>query len=187
MEHFKNTSAVALVERPSSADLGVQLVDSERSGRKTQSDLVELATQIQTADAFTRSNVCNKLQVIADQVRFLHEQARRILEETKEAENLHHFACNFKKVPGKVYYLYQRTSGQKYFAMLSPEEWGAGCPHTFLGGYRLEADMSWTPTSKVEKKDNELRLINQILDGNKSVSAAIDMDRKIPQGQITFN
>jgi hypothetical protein len=47
--------------------------------------------------------------------------------------------------------------------------------------------MSWTPTSKVEKKDNELRLINQILDGNKSVSAAIDMDRKIPQGQITFN
>ncbi|XP_046437055.1 uncharacterized protein C1orf50 homolog isoform X2 [Daphnia pulex] len=186
MEHFKNTS-VALVERPSSADLGVQLVDSERSGRKTQSDLVELATQIQTADAFTRSNVCNKLQVIADQVRFLHEQARRILEETKEAENLHHFACNFKKVPGKVYYLYQRTSGQKYFAMLSPEEWGANCPHTFLGGYRLEADMSWTPTSKVEKKDNELRLINQILDGNKSVSAAIDMDRKIPQGQITFN
>ena len=88
LTHF----AVALVERPSSADLGVQLVDSERSGRKTQSDLVELATQIQTADAFTRSNVCNKLQVIADQVRFLHEQARRILEETKEAENLHHLA-----------------------------------------------------------------------------------------------
>ena len=47
--------------------------------------------------------------------------------------------------------------------------------------------MSWTPTSKVEKKDKELRLINQILDGNKSVSAAIDMDHKIPQGQITFN
>jgi hypothetical protein len=141
-QSFHSILAVALVERPSSADLGVQLVDSERSGRKTQSDLVELATQIQTADAFTRSNVCNKLQVIADQVRFLHEQARRILEETKEAENLHHFAwydlkfnitctilltffyfkqSNFKKVPGKVYYLYQRPSGQKYFAMLSPE------------------------------------------------------------------
>lgn len=83
---------VALVERPSPDDLRVQLVDSERSGRKSQSDLVELAMHIQKADAFTRSNVCNKLQVIADQVRFLHEQARRILEETKEAENLHHLA-----------------------------------------------------------------------------------------------
>ncbi|KZS09111.1 Uncharacterized protein APZ42_026866 [Daphnia magna] len=159
-------SSVALVERPSPDDLRVQLVDSERSGRKSQSDL---------------------LQVIADQVRFLHEQARRILEETKEAENLHHLACNFKKIPGKIYYLYQRGSGQKYFSMLSPEEWGQSCPHTFLGGYRLEADMSWTPAAKVEKKDNELRLIDQILDGNKTLSAAIDMDRKLPQGQITFN
>ena len=83
--------SVALVERPSSSDLGVQLVDAERSGKKTQSDLIELATQIQKADDFTRSNVCNKLQVIAEQVRFLQEQARKILEETKEAENLHHF------------------------------------------------------------------------------------------------
>lgn len=83
---------MALVERPSAEDLGVQLVDSERSGRKTTSDLIELATQIQKADDFTRSNVCNKLQVIAEQVRFLHEQARRILEETKEAESLHHLA-----------------------------------------------------------------------------------------------
>ena len=83
--------SVALVERPSSSDLGVQLVDAERSGKKTQSDLIELATQIQKADDFTRSNVSNKLQVIAEQVRFLHEQARKILEETKEAENLHHF------------------------------------------------------------------------------------------------
>lgn len=81
---------MALVERPSPDALGVQLVDSERSGRKSQSDLVELATQIQKADDFTKSNVCNKLQVIAEQVRFLHDQARRILEEAKEAENLHH-------------------------------------------------------------------------------------------------
>ena len=47
--------------------------------------------------------------------------------------------------------------------------------------------MSWTPASKMEKKDNELRLINQILDGNKTLSAAIDLDRKTPQGQITFS
>ena len=49
--------------------------------------------------------------------------------------------------------------------------------------------MSWTPTSKLEKKDNELRLINQILDGNKTLSAAIEsgIDRKANVSQLTYN
>ncbi len=85
-----------LVERPEPEALGLQLVDSERSGRKTQTDLVELATQIQKADEFTRANVCNKLQVIAEQVRFLQEQARKILEEAKDADTLHHLAWYLK-------------------------------------------------------------------------------------------
>lgn len=169
------THAVALVERPEPKALGVTLVDSERSGRKTQSDLVELAIEIQKADQFTRANVSNKLQVIAEQVRFLHEQARKILEEAKEADQLHHFPCNFKKIPGNIYSLYERPSGQKYFSMLSPEEWGPSCPHTFLGTYRLEADLSWTPVNKVDQKDRELHMIRQILDGNKTLSAAIEL------------
>lgn len=36
-------------------------------------------------------------------------------------QHLHRAACNFKKVPGKVYYLYVRESGQAYFSMLSPQ------------------------------------------------------------------
>jgi len=176
-------NSVALVERPPSSDvLGVQLVNSERSGRKSQSDLVELATQIQKADDFTRANVCNKLQIIAEQVQFLHEQAKKILESAKLADNLHHLACNFKKIPGKCYYVYQRPSGQKYFSMLSPEEWGSSCPHEFLGGYRLEADMSWTAESQVEQKDRELNVIDHILTGTKTLVAAIDF---CDQKQIT--
>jgi len=166
---------ITLVERPTSEELGVQLVDSVRSGRKNQSDLVELAMQIQKADDFTKASACNKLQVIAEQVKFLHDQARRILEEAKQGEDLHHLACNFKKIPGNVYYLYQRPSGQKYFSIISPQEWGSSCPHTFLASYRLEADMSWTQASKLEQKDRELSVINQILSGNKSLSAAIEL------------
>ena len=48
-------------------------------------------------------------------------QARNVLEETKRDADLHHAACNFKKIPGKLYYLYKRSSGQTYFSMLSPE------------------------------------------------------------------
>lgn len=34
--------------------------------------------------------------------------------------------------------------------------------------------MSWTQASKIEQKDQELNVINQILLGNKSLSAAIE-------------
>jgi len=54
------------------------------------------------------------------------------------------------------------------------QEWGSSCPHQFLGGYRLEADMSWTAESKVHQKDRELSVINHILTGTKTLAAAID-------------
>ena len=35
--------------------------------------------------------------------------------------------------------------------------------------------MSWTQASKLEQKDRELSVINQILSGNKSLLAAIEL------------
>lgn len=51
----------------------------------------------------------------------LQSQAKRILEETEHNNSLHHAACNFQKVPGQIYHLYQNESGQNLFSMLSPE------------------------------------------------------------------
>lgn len=73
------------------------------------------------ADEFTRANAVNKLSIIVDQIRYLQEKAREVLEEAHRDNFLHHVACNFRKVPGKLYYLYERDSGQNYFSMLSPE------------------------------------------------------------------
>lgn len=84
-------------------------------------DLIALAQQIETADDFVRANVSSKLTVIAEQVRFLQKQAQEILEEAQLNTRLHHAACNFKKVPGTVYYLYRRAAGQEYFSMIKPE------------------------------------------------------------------
>ena len=85
-------------------------------------DLIDLARQLQTADNFTKANVTNKLTVIVDQIRYLQEQARKILHEANEAQDLHHVACNFKKIPGNVYYLYSKPGdGQRLFSMLSPQ------------------------------------------------------------------
>lgn len=78
-------------------------------------------TYILQADNFVKANACGKLQIIAEQMRFLHQQAQRVLLEAKDNTSLHHATCNFVKHPGKIYHLYQRESGQSYFSMLSPE------------------------------------------------------------------
>jgi hypothetical protein len=59
--------------------------------------------------------------MIAEQIRFLQQQAYRVLLEAKQNSELHHAACNFRKLPGHIYYLYKKSSGQQYFSMLSPE------------------------------------------------------------------
>jgi len=144
---------------------GLALLDPDRSGKKNQYDLCELAEQVQKADQFTRAVAGSKLSVIAEQVRFLQDQARKVLEEARLNALLHKTACNFKKVPGKTYYIYKQRKNpeEEMLSMISPEEWGPGGPE-FVGGYRLEYDMTWTPLKDCEKKTNETQLINKILD-----------------------
>ncbi|GAB0198654.1 hypothetical protein GRJ2_002330800 [Grus japonensis] len=134
-------------------------------------DLVALARQVQQprgdsrnipADDFIRANACNKLTVIAEQIRYLQEQARKVLDEANRDADLHHVACNLVKKPGNIYYMYRRESGQRYFSILSPKEWGTS-PHEFLGAYKLQHDMSWTPFEDIERRDAEINILDKLL------------------------
>jgi len=84
----------------------------------------------------------------------------------KRDAQLHHAACNFTKIPGKVYHLYEKIDETCYFSMLSPQEWGGSCPHKHLGSYQLEYDQSWTPLEEVEKRRKDLEAINQVIDAH---------------------
>ncbi|XP_036387825.1 uncharacterized protein C1orf50 homolog [Megalops cyprinoides] len=161
-EHSK-TTPVTLVESSSNPS-GLELVSSYQTNRVGDPmDLVALAEQVQKGDDFVRANACNRLTVIADQIRYLQEQARKVLEDAKKDAELHHAACNVVKKPGNMYYLYMRESGQRYFSILSPKEWGPSCPHKFLGAYKLQYDMSWTPLEEVEKRDAEIGIMDKLL------------------------
>ncbi|KAI0238497.1 hypothetical protein LSAT2_010796 [Lamellibrachia satsuma] len=165
MESEKATdrSAVALVEA-CGQPLGVQLVNSQLTNKANDChDLVELAQQIQMADTFVHATAKNKLTTIAEEIKALQDQAKHVLEEARLNSDLHHAACNMVKKPGSLYYLYKRPSGQKYLSLLSPQEWGSSCPHSFIGGYRLEVDQSWTPVEHLAEKDSESELMNKIL------------------------
>ncbi|XP_028642301.1 uncharacterized protein C1orf50 homolog isoform X2 [Grammomys surdaster] len=153
----------ALVERTPNPG-GLALVSPYHTHRVGDPlDLVALAEQVQKADEFIRANATNKLTVIAEQIQHLQEQARKVLEDARRDADLHHVACNMVKKPGNIYYLYQRESGQQYFSIISPEEWGAGCPHDFLGAYKLQHDMSWTPYEDVEKQDAKISMMDKLL------------------------
>lgn len=43
------------------------------------------------------------------------------------------------------------------------QEWGASCPHTFMGAFKLQHDMSWTPIDEVEKRDSEIAIMDKLL------------------------
>ncbi|XP_005110149.1 uncharacterized protein C1orf50 homolog [Aplysia californica] len=165
------TNQVALVES-NSTPMGMQLVSSKKTNKASAAtDIVELAKAVQKADEFTKANAGNKLTVIADQIRYLQTQARKVLEDAKRDASLHHAACNIVKRPGTMYYLYERESGQSYLSILSPQEWGASCPHEFLGAFRLEYDQSWTPIKEVEKRDTENAIIDKIYNAKLAITA----------------
>uniref|UniRef100_A0A8C5NWY9 Expressed sequence AU022252 n=1 Tax=Jaculus jaculus TaxID=51337 RepID=A0A8C5NWY9_JACJA len=153
----------ALVERTATPG-GLALVSPYHTHRVGDpADLVALAEQVQKADEFIRANASNKLTVIAEQIQYLQEQARKVLEEARRDADLHHVPCNMVKKPGNIYYLYRRESGQQYFSIISPEEWGTSCPHDFLGAYKLQHDLSWTPYEDIEKRDANISIMDKLL------------------------
>ncbi len=126
-------------------------------------DLVDIARQISQADAMVNTKVSAKLQLIAGQIQALQEEARKVLEQARQDQALHRAQCNFKRIPGRIYHLYGRADGSRYFSMLGPEEWGGKPPHEFIGSYRLENDMSWTPAERVADEADEQALIHKLL------------------------
>ncbi|MFC1589447.1 DUF2452 domain-containing protein [Pseudomonadota bacterium] len=126
-------------------------------------DLVDLAREIEQADTMINNTAHAKLRVIADTMLKLKDEARKVLEETRQNQQLHRAQCQFRKIPGKIYHLYQKPDGSLYFSMLSPQEWGGKTAQVFQGSYRLEADQSWKAVEELQE-DNAAASIERLLD-----------------------
>jgi len=90
------------------------------------------------------------------------------LEDAHKDADLHHIACNIVKTNKQktwqhLCYLYKGESGQQYFSIISPKEWGTGCPHDFLGAYKLQHDLSWTLYEDIEKHDAKINIVDKLL------------------------
>jgi hypothetical protein len=129
--------------------------------------LADLAREIEQADLVVSGRLSGQLQVIAEQVKALQSQARRILEQARDDQRLHHARCAFKRIPGRIYHLYQEADGSSAFSMLSPDDWRGQPPKPFIGSYRLETDMSWTPLDSIDRPDDSRQLVAQLLAANR--------------------
>jgi hypothetical protein len=106
--------------------------------------LVDVASEIEKADAMLATVTGGKLSLIAGQIRHLQEQARTMLDRARRDAELHRAVCRFEKKAGGVYHLYLKDDGERWFSLMAPHEWIRPQPQTFEGSYRLEADMSFT-------------------------------------------
>lgn len=122
-----------------------------------------MAEQVAKAEAMLSARTGAKLRVIADQMKALQREARKVLAEAREEQALTQAQCAFKRIPGKTYHLYRKPDGQTFFSMLSPADWGGRPPQEHLGSYRLEADYSWTSGDRAWDPDETGELVNQLL------------------------
>jgi hypothetical protein len=123
----------------------------------------DLAAEVARAESMLSARTGAKLRVIADQIKALQAEARKVLEEAREEQALTRARCGFKRIPGHTYHLYRKADGDAFFSMLSPEDWGGRPPQEFLGSYRLEADYSWTCADESREGDDTGELVNQLL------------------------
>ncbi|MEY6431099.1 DUF2452 domain-containing protein [Thioalkalicoccus limnaeus] len=123
----------------------------------------ELAAEIARAEAMLGARTHAKLRVIADQIRALQSEARKVIDEAREEQALTQAECQFQRRPGQVYHLYRRTDGRTFFSLLSPRDWGGQAPDEFVGSYRLEADYSWTPAERLGDADETGAMIDGLL------------------------
>jgi len=63
-----------------------------------------------------------KLELIAKQISFLQNEALKIYNNHTFSTEINNIKCNFKKVPGTYYYLYEKNNN-KFLSLISNEEW----------------------------------------------------------------
>jgi len=83
--------------------------------------LVETAKLIESASAKVAMRTNAQLEVILEQMKALQERAREIIEQASRDVDLIHAECRFHCVPGRVYHLYERADGHRYFSMVGPD------------------------------------------------------------------
>ena len=94
---------------------------------------------VNSLENIKKNHVCyGQLKLIAKQMMALKNEALGIIEESNIQEQLQSIKPSFKIVSGNYYYLYEKNSNEKYFSLISPEQWNNN--DKYLGKYLYDYD-----------------------------------------------
>ncbi|KAJ8920855.1 hypothetical protein NQ315_015647 [Exocentrus adspersus] len=145
------TNKVVLVERDAEPG-GIALVNPLRASKKTHVELMELEENVHNGETYIHANAKNKLDIIGKQMKSLQVLMNDVINETRLHSELNNAACNFVRKPGN--------------------EW-VNVPHNFLGSFRLEVDMSWTPAGQEETRYEGINFLKDIMSSSSGVKALL--------------
>lgn len=131
--------------------------------------LVDTAKAIESASETVALRTNAQLEVIAEQMRALEHQARSIMAQALQDIDLIQAECRFQRVPGKIYHLYERPTGRRYFSMLAPDEYTQGPPDSFVGSFRYEYGETFTRLDEIDAQDarrQDLKRYTRLLKGS---------------------
>lgn len=148
-----------------------RILNSFRATRREAGDLETLIEALKQSETNVENTAYNKLQVIAEQIKFLQKQAHDILSEARKDSDLHKIPCNFVKTPGQMYHLYQRPTGDKFWSMVSPEEFGTSNRNEHLGSFRMEADRSFTRADQLQEYSESRKFAENLFKKSQDVRA----------------
>ena len=90
---------------------------------------------------FIKSNHVHysKLKFIFQQMNSLKNEAVKVIQEAQIQNELFNIKKSFQLVSGTTYYVYEKENKEKYFSLISPEEWN-NHKHTFIASYYYDYD-----------------------------------------------
>ena len=108
-------------------------------------------------DNFSNEQLCKlkndsstyaQLNLINKQIESLKLEAINIIQNHVKTEEINNIICNFKKVPGTLYYLYSDNKNNKIISLVSPEydingDIVSAIYPTFLGKYFYDYDLKF--------------------------------------------
>ena len=95
-----------------------------------------------------------QFQQLFEQMQTLVQQAQYLKKRVEISERIYVAGMGFQPVIGKVYYLYQRKSGEDVLSMVGPEEWGRSFPfEAYIGKVKLLSDHTWEIIEATEALD----------------------------------
>ena len=122
-------------------------ISNEHLDKLIQIPNIEELQQHKMVRAIQRnSNNYGKLKVLLKQMKNIRDEIETLCLESIEVDYLEEVDCNFKKIPGKSYYLYMKPDGQKFFSMIAPNEWNT--KNRFLNEYFYDYDLTFQPKNK---------------------------------------